>query len=135
MIGAIGAVTLGLPDHFSRLALRLATLDAAFAIGVLTLSPFDPWWQASTAADRLLLPAAAFALLAALATVAGAVSDAAATPDASRGTRGPSRRTASVRQNLPGRITLDAVGIFLLAAGIVATTRYFEDSLGTYDEG
>jgi hypothetical protein len=104
-------------------------------IGVLTLSPFDPWWQASTAVDRLLLPAAAFALLAALATVAVAVSDAATTPDASRTTRGPSRRTASVRQNLPGRTTLDALGIFLLAAGIVATARYFEDSLSIYDEG
>jgi len=79
IVGGIGAVMLGLPDRFSRLALGLAVASAAFAIGVLTLSPFDPSWHVWTAADRLLLPAAAFALLAALATVAAAVSEAEAT--------------------------------------------------------
>jgi hypothetical protein len=87
MIGAIGAVALGLTDRFSRLALGLAAICAAFAIGVPTLSPFDPWWHASTAADRLLLPAAAFALLAALATAAAAVSD--GEPSSPDGSVGP----------------------------------------------
>ena len=55
IVGGIGAVMLGLPDRFSRLALGLAVASAAFAIGVLTLSPFDPSWHVWTAADRLLL--------------------------------------------------------------------------------
>ena len=101
MVGAIGAVTLGLPDRFSRLALGLAALYAAFAIGVLTLSPFDLRWHASTAVDRLLLPAAAFALLAALGTVAGAPqgrerspTDAGATPPSR-----PARPSASLSRS------------------------------------
>jgi tetratricopeptide (TPR) repeat protein len=39
------------------------------------------------------------------------------------------------RRVSPGTIALDALGMFLLAAGIVATARYFEDALGVYDEG
>ena len=64
-----GAVTRGLPDRVGRLALGLAALFTVFTFGVLTLSPFDPAWHAGTAADRLLLPAGAFALMAALAVV------------------------------------------------------------------
>jgi hypothetical protein len=46
-----------------------------------------------------------------------------------------SRSTVSARPALPGRIALDVLGMFFLAAGVVGTARYFGDSLGIYDEG
>lgn len=93
MAGAIGTVTVGIRDRLGGLALSLAALFTGFALAALTLSPFDPWWHASTAADRLLLPAASFALLAALATVAAAVNEAAPVPpDSARAPAAPPRR-------------------------------------------
>src|SRR5262249_21586889 len=60
---------------------------------------------------------------------------AAVTPGSLRKARGGSRGTAAARRVAPARIALDALGMFLLAAGVVATARYFEGSLGIYDEG
>jgi hypothetical protein len=78
-VGAVAALVSGVwclaatvPDELMRIALGLAWVSVAFALCVLVASPFDPGWQAGTAADRLLLHPAAFALLAALAAVAHA---------------------------------------------------------------
>jgi len=57
-------------DRVSRTAIVVAALSAALAFLALMRSPFDLWWHTSTAVDRLLLHAAAFALLAALGVVA-----------------------------------------------------------------